>query len=83
MASNLEMKREDPVHLRISLARDGVDVCDRNNSLESKNNKAVGRARTDRSRRFESCESNARSRRENEQLQRSIKIPRMTRFAFK
>lgn len=43
MVSNLEMKREDPVHLRISLARDGVDVCDRNNSLESKNNKAVGR----------------------------------------
>lgn len=81
MASNLEMKREDPVHLSISLARDGVDVSDRNNSLESKNNKAVGR--TDRSRRFESCESNARSRRENEQLQRSIKIPRTTRFAFK
>lgn len=80
MASNLEMKREDPVHLRISLAR---DVSDRNNSLESKNNKAVGRARTDRSRRFESCESNARSRRENEQLQRSIKIPRTTRFTFK
>lgn len=30
MASNLEMTREDPV--RISLARDGVDVSDRNNS---------------------------------------------------